>query len=153
VTDDVFLQRNTGAVIWKGDSIQFAFDTMNDALTPDESIKAGFNGNDYLFGMALTANGPECYCWIEKGSATKKGEGGRKYPIAIKKGDGMVSYEIAIPWSELAPLAPKAGKAFRFNFIVWDNDREDEQASYWIGLTPGIAGGNDPSAYRVFVLE
>ena len=154
VTDDVFLQRNTGASIWKGDSIQLAFDTMNDALAPDESVKAGFNGNDHQFGIALTTNGNECYCWLANGVEIKKGEGGRKFPLAIRKGNGAITYELAIPWKELAPLLPKAGNTFRFNFIVWDNDREDErEASYWMGLTPGIAGGQDPSAYRVFVLE
>ena len=153
VTDDVFQQRNTGDSIWKGDSIQFAFDTMNDALAPDESAKAGFNGNDHLFGIALTVNGPECYCWVAKGVEMKKGEGARKFPLVIKRGNGTMTYEIAIPWKELAPLVPKAGRAFRFNFVVNDNDRDnDRNAPYWMALTPGIAGGVDPSAYRVFVL-
>jgi len=36
---------------------------------------------------------------------------------------------------------------------VFDIDSDSQaQAKYWVGLSPGIAGGNDPSAFKTFML-
>ncbi|MBU0608083.1 MAG: hypothetical protein KKI08_09345 [Armatimonadetes bacterium] len=59
---------------------------------------------------------------------------------------------VVLAWEALH-VQPRPGLAFAFSFIVFDMDSPDEkQAAYWLGLTPGIAGGQDPSQYRTFVL-
>jgi hypothetical protein len=149
VADDMHLQRQSGSQIWMDDCFQFAFDTRNDAVNPDLAGKKGYDDNDYNFGMALTSNGPECYCWV----AGQGDAGGRSFPMAIKREGRETIYEVALPWKGLSPLTPKAGQAFGFSFIVFDSDRvEDSQAAYWIGLTEGIANGQDPSLYKTFIL-
>ena len=151
VKDDIHLQRQKGELIWMDDCVQFAFDTMNDDLRPETTGAMGYDAHDYNYGMALTADGPQCYCWVEKGK-TKTG-GSRAFPLAVKRERGETIYELAIPWENLAPLAPTPGKVFGLSFLVFDSDRpEDPKAPYWMGLTPGIANGQDPSAYKKFVL-
>lgn len=72
--------------------------------------------------------------------------------VAVKRTDSETCYELALPWVALK-VKPRPGLAFVFSFIVFDLDSPGEQqASYWLGLTPGIAGGQDPSQYRTFVL-
>ncbi|OGV77493.1 MAG: hypothetical protein A3K19_27945 [Lentisphaerae bacterium RIFOXYB12_FULL_65_16] len=151
VTDDIHMQRQTGGSIWMDDCLQFAVDTKNDALSPETTGRAGYDDSDYNLGLALTASGPACYCWVDRGK-TKK-EGPRAFPLAVKREGSDTVYEVAIPWDSLAPLEPKPGKVFRFSFIVFDSDKtEDSQAAYYMALTPGIAGGQDPSQYKTFVL-
>jgi hypothetical protein len=101
--------------------------------------------------MALTADGPQCYCWVEKGKTNTGGL--RAFPLLIRREGTDTIYELAVPWEDLAPLAPTAGKVFGFSFVVFDSDgTEAPQAPYWMALTPGIANGQDPSAYKKFVL-
>lgn len=103
-------------------------------------------------GMALTSAGPQCYCWVDKGKTEDAGP--RTFPLVVKREGSETVFELAIPWESLAPLEPRPGKAFGFSFVVFDSDcTEDRQAAYGMALTPGIAGGQDPSAYRTFVLE
>ncbi len=151
VADDVHVQRQGADKIWMDDCLQFAFDTLNDALSPQLGGKSGYDDNDYNLAMALTAQGPVCACFVERGSANT--QGARAFPLAIKRVEGETLYEVAIPWENLKPLQPKAGRAFAFSCILFDVDSAAErQAGYWVGLTPGIANGQDPSAYRTFVL-
>ena len=151
VADDLHMQRQRGSLLWMDDCLQFAFDTRNDALSPETTGTAGYDTNDYNYGMALTAAGPQLHCWVERGRTDTGGP--RPFPLAIKRVGGETVYELAIPWAALAPLAPKPGRAFGFSFIAFDSDRtEDRQAAYYMGLSPGIADGQDPSAYRTFVL-
>jgi len=151
VRDDVHLQRQSGSLIWMDDALQFAIDAANDALLPATCGQAGYDGNDLNAGMALTAAGPAFQVWVEKGST--KTAGGRDYPLAIRRQGTETTYEAILPWPALAPLEPRTGRAFGFSLLAFDNDRsEDRQAACRMELTPGIADGQDPSAYRTFVL-
>ena len=150
VLDDKHLQRQNGVNIWMDDCLQFAFDTKNDALSPDLKGKSGYDGDDYNFGMALTAKGSEAWCWVNPNPA-KVGQ--CAFPVSVRREGKETLYELAIPWEQLAPLKPREGQVFGFSFVVFDNDREaDAQAAYWIALTPGVAGGADPSVYKKFML-
>lgn len=151
VRDDVHVQQHSGETIWMNDCLQFALDTRNDALSPEITGHSGYDANDYNFALALTPAGPETYCFVERGDTVSAGP--RNYPLAIKRGNGETCYELAIPWEALRPLAPRAGSALAGSFVIFDVDGPDEkQASYWLGLTPGIANGQDPSCYRTLVL-
>ncbi len=153
VTDDQFIAEVTGTNIWANDSFQLAFDMMNDGISPEVSGVSGYDTNDYEFGIALTPEGPQTFCWIA--SETNKELQGNlmDFPLAIKRvNETTTNYELAIPWENLSPLKPEKGRAFGFNFINLDTDTSKSTAFYWMGLTEGIAEGKDPSYYKTFIL-
>lgn len=74
VKDDQFEQPFSGAEIWRGDSMQFAFDCGNDARP-----RSGYDGNDCEFGAAF---GRSPWCWqavagFESGDAAGTARNGR----------------------------------------------------------------------------
>ncbi len=151
VRDDVHLQRHTGERIWMDDCVQFAFDPLNNALSPSVTGHTGYDGDDSNYGLALTSAGPQSWCWVARGGSDNAGP--RDFPLAIQRRPGATDYELAIPWEHLRPLVPAVGKVLRFSLVVFDVDREDQpQAPCWLGLTGGIANGQDPSQYRAFYL-
>jgi hypothetical protein len=145
VRDDVFFQNETGSNIWRGDSLQIAFNTMNDAR---EGF-AVYSPTDYEFAVALTKGGPTvARLYGPKGVAlgviiTVKAN--------IQRVPGGVAYQVAFPWREIAPLAATKGRIFAFNFIANDNDGGGRR--FWCGLTPGIGDMKNPAAYRKFILK
>ena len=154
VTDDAHIQRQTGDKIWKDDCVQFALNANNDALQHPATGKyhENYNSSDYNYGVALTKDGPLCWCWVDKGTDTGK-DGQRSFPLVVKREDPDTIYEMAIPWRNVAPLGPKQGKVFSFSFIVFDTDNMNESsAPYWLGLTGGIADPANPTLFKKFVL-
>ncbi|HRR96774.1 MAG TPA: sugar-binding protein, partial [Candidatus Ratteibacteria bacterium] len=147
VTDDKFIQENTGTWIWANDSFQIAFDTLNDGkLSPG----SGYKEDDYEFGIALTPVGPQVFQWAGKGA-----EGGRLVASAkliVKRQGDKTIYELSLPWSDLSLLKPEKGRVFGFNFTAIDSDKSGG-AEYWMGLTEGIAGGKNPSLFHNFFLQ
>ncbi len=154
VTDDVFVQEQTGGMIWAGDGFQISFNTLRDALDREISGSAGYLPTDYEYGIALTEEGPYVHCWTAaeiNSHLTGAVEGTQ---LAIKKaGEGVWNYEWAVPWEYLLPLSPESGTVFGFNFNYIDIDRPGGGFVYAMGLTHGIVGGKDPSTFRPFVLE
>ncbi len=144
VTDDVHAQQAVDGDIWRGDSVQLAIDTRNDAQ-PGRN----YDNNDYEYGLALGSEGrPIVWCWqAPPGAAAGPIE---NCPVRIERIDDRTVYRAALPWSRLAPLQPKAGTVFNLNFIVADNDGLGRR--YWIGLSPGIAEAKLPDCFRRFVL-
>jgi len=63
VRDDVFVQERTGSSIWANDSIQLAFDPLNDAVGADFAGSSGYGPDDTEFGVALTPKGPQTFQW------------------------------------------------------------------------------------------
>ena len=146
--DPHHVQTAFGNFLWRGDSLQWAFattDTIPKAVLPkganDKSGVTPFN-----YGLALTKDGTECFRYL--GAA-----GPRHFPCKVTRTGDETFYEIAIPWKELE-YSPASGKRIAFSFIVFDRNSEAEAtAPYHIGLTRGIAGGQDASLYKVIVFE
>ncbi len=145
VRDDIHVpaaQVNRG---WEFDSIQLAFDTLNDA----REKRMEYDGNDREFTLCLSSAGPVAVRQAGvKGRAT--GEVVKGIRCRIVRGEGETRYFAAIPWDELAPLTPLNGRIFGFNFIVNDNDGGGR--GYWLGLTPGIGEMKYPYCFKKFVL-
>ena len=100
----------------------------------------------FNYGLALTKDGTECFRYL--GAA-----GPRHFPCKVTRAGNETFYEVAIPWTELE-YTPASGKRIAFSFIVFDRNSEAEvSAPYYIGLTRGIAGGQDASLYKVIVFE
>ncbi len=145
VHDDTFHQPHTLGDTWRGDSIQLAFDAGNDA----SEGRMEFDANDHEFALALTPDGPQVFRHAgPPGRATGELVPGAR--LEVRRDGTRTRYLATIPWSELAPLRPVAGRMFGFNFIVNDNDGAGRR--YWLGLSPGIGEMKYPYAYRRFLL-
>ena len=139
VWDDVFHQPHDGAEVWRGDSIQIAFDVL----------KKG--SHDYEYGFALTRQGPRAWRWHgELGDVSK-------IALAAKKAPGGLQYEAAIPWECLQPSAataqrvgPESGRRMGFTMLV--NDADEAKREGWIEWTPGIGKSKNPAAYGTLLL-
>lgn len=151
VRDDTFVQERTGSSIWANDSFQLAFDPDNDTTGAVFAGKSGYDEDDREFGIALTPQGVQTFQW----AGTPDGVG-RLVPechLAVTREGDITRYEWAVPWTLVQSRKPQAGDILRFNAVVLDVDQKGKTARYWMGFTPGICGGKDPSVYHSFVLQ
>jgi len=141
-TDDVFSQRYPHIPGWAGDCVQFAFDPLEDRRRGRYAV------DDQEFTAALTVEGPRLARW--RGRSRGALESARLGMVRKAEGGG-VRYEIAIPWNELEPLAPKLRKSFGFTFTLNDNDGKHVKS--YLEWTPGIYRGKDPSSFGQVILD
>jgi len=139
--------------MWQNDSFQITFDTMNDASAAKLSGIPGYDLTDYEFGFALSPKGPQCFCYTAASPNKAIENKVTNSDIVIKRsGKNTMIYELAIPWSTLAPSKPESGKVFRFNFICLDSDKSGQTSLYCMGLSQGIWSGKNPEQFKTFVL-
>ena len=117
VRDDKYVQNETGADLYKGDSIELLLDVdlYGDYYT------AALNSDDYQLGISPGLYEPggeqEAYLWFPSNVAGTRS----KVVIAAFQEDGLYRVEFSIPWS-LFGVTPSAGKHFGFAVSVSDND-------------------------------
>jgi len=115
--DSKFFQRWTDWETFWGDSIQFMID-------PAKTRSRGYGAN-YEFAGAFTVNGPELMLWYAPSSGAEQARELWKDPeFAIERDEAQktTSYKLSLPWSKLAPFAPRKGASFNFMFLANDND-------------------------------
>ncbi len=122
VSDNVHFQPATGGATWMGDGFQFTF--------------GGTQAPLYEILIAKTARGPEVYQLVAPGGGVGPVPGAH---IAIKELAGRLVYEVAIPWTALAPLRGEAGARLPMNFILNDNDGAGRLG--YLECRPGIGNG------------
>ncbi len=143
VTDDEHTNPFQDGQIWQGDSIQFAFDTKNDAIPG-----AGRDNNDYEFGISTSG----LWCWHAPAGKKAPGKPEHIQTEISKSADGKkVIYRLAIPWKELAPLTPEKGQVFGFSMAI--HDRDGNVRNYYMAFGQGIANGKSPAQYKKVYLE
>ncbi len=125
VTDDVFCNKQADGMIWAGDGLQFLIDPMREA-----EEKAG----KYDLGMALGTKGPQAWAWLSASSGTVPGLQ-KDIQVAVKRGDqGNATYEIAIPWTKLAPFKAEVGADLGLTMIVNEDDGNGRKSFIgWFG--------------------
>ncbi len=144
VYDDLYLQTYAGANIWMGDSIQLAFDTLNDKA-------ASFGGDDYEYGYSYTASGLEIQGFLVgtgKTTGTKTTDWVR---IVRDNNNHITRYAIKMPKDELTPMNLKEGTMFGYNICA--NDADILERDSYIQYSGGIADKKNPSAFNTFVLK
>lgn len=151
VRDDIHVnEKYTADSLWAGDSVQFALDPLLNAKEQAMHGKNGLFGDDYFFTAALSHGKPRMFCHLSGSGADWSG-----VTPAIRRDETTRTtvYEIALPWTKLEPLHFGQKTFFGFNFLVMDSDNPAKAPVYWMQLTPGIAGGQKPELYHLFVLE
>jgi hypothetical protein len=141
VTDDLFINDNNAGEIWDGDSIQLAFNLLNDAFN------SGYKRNDreYTIGSSTKVDHPVILCTWPMPAMEIEAQ------LAVKRDKGCITYELALPFKRLSPMKPEPGSVFGFNFVALDADYR--KVDYWMGLTYGICGGKNPSFFKNFILS
>ncbi|MET9021478.1 sugar-binding protein [Actinopolymorpha sp. NPDC004070] len=134
VHDDVQAQPETGERIWAGDGFQF-------------SVAAGMPGESARwdeYGVALTPAGPRMWRWLaaqgQPGEVT-----GVDVAVARDEAKKETTYEVALPWSSLAPLQPD-DRLVSLSFLVNDNDGAGREG--WIEWGSGIGGEKNSALFR-----
>lgn len=147
VYDEKHITPWSGKSIWKGDSIQFAFETTRDAVKRKMLNQTGFIGTDRLYTAALVNGKPEVFV----------NPGGRKSRAEVQmmrdEKQGKTIYRFAIPWSELN-TSPRPGNVIGFALLIADSDWEKRQFQYRLELGRGIDGAfHDPGRLLSLIIE
>jgi len=113
-TDDVFCNPKSDGDIWNGDGIQILADPCR-----EQSEKPG----KYDYAFALGAKGPQAWCYYSADPSSPLGECKDIVVKATPSGQGgTLVYEIAIPWSRLAPFKPAQGRNLGMGLILNEDD-------------------------------
>ncbi|PTY01956.1 hypothetical protein DB346_10930 [Verrucomicrobia bacterium LW23] len=121
--DDIFGKLLTGSKMWMQDGLQFLVD-------PARTSKHKPGKYDYCLGLGI--NGPETFCSLSADAGAPAGDS-PDIRVTVKLSDkpdqapvpgasGNVTYEVAIPWSRLAPFRPAPGRNLGFTLIVNEDD-------------------------------
>lgn len=157
VTDDVFVQDNSGFNTWKGDCLQVGIDTEPSPgreLTGNLLADTG-NRTNVEIDLALTPKGPEVYRTLSP-DATKlpvrlliAGEA----QLAVTRVEGGLRYEAALPWKTVGRAAgpPKDGR-LGFALAVNDMDAPTQLDPKAIGLFNGISPDKNPALFGIVAL-
>jgi len=148
VIDDKHKNEWSNLEAFWGDSIQFGFDPV---LTIEKAY-----GEIYEFLAARNMEGNYLYRWFMPwklfGKPKRAGWGQQlgSECCRIEPKPGGMEYWLSIPWKELAPFEPAAGKRFGFSFIV--NDADDGRRDKWISWGGNIGWEKDPSNWATITL-
>ncbi|MEI8340001.1 MAG: sugar-binding protein [Verrucomicrobiota bacterium] len=115
VTDDIAGKIQPDDSLWAGDGLQFLIDPMRES-----SEKVG----KYDYSIGIGKNGPAAWCNLSADSGAPTGKV-QDMLIGAKrssKGAGSVTYELAIPWSRVAPFKPAPGADLGFTMVLNEDD-------------------------------
>ncbi|WP_214630662.1 DUF7594 domain-containing protein [Paenibacillus agaridevorans] len=135
IKDDIHAYPATDVNMWNNDSIQFA-------------ISNGLPGEDtryYEYGISQTSAGPQIYRWISPADVTKGLVTNGQVQVSRDEEGKLTTYELALPWSELAPVQTKSG-VMSFSLLVNENDGNLRRG--YIEWGGGIGDGKAPSKFR-----
>ncbi len=129
VTDDVMSFVNEDASIWNQDGLQIMIDPYRDS-----DSKPG----KYEYGVAIGKKGPQMWIYSVADQAIKLGDTKDiKFAISTdEKNKNVLNYEIAIPWSHLAPFKPGAGKDLGLATIINEDDGSGRKS--FMGFFGGV---------------
>jgi hypothetical protein len=147
VTDDVYVQTQTGETLFRGDSVELLFDTNLAGDFDDTTL----NGDDYQLGLSAGANRitPEAYLWFPTGQR------GRAEVLLIPRPDGAnhgYLIEAGIPWTLLA-VAPVPGTQLGFALSSSDNDTPASAEQQSMLSTEASRRLTDPTTWGTLVLD
>ncbi len=104
VTEHVFNNPMPDDMLWAQDGLQFIVD-------PARSEREKPGKYDYSMGLSHASGKGKAWCHLSGNTATSTGEV-KDIIVATRRaadGTGGMTYEIAIPWSRMAPFQPTEG--------------------------------------------
>jgi lysophospholipase L1-like esterase len=136
VRDDEHLQHESPGMMWSQDMLQVAF-MMEEKGKPWARYEFGF-------GSYADHDAAVPYCAVPKDAAEMR--------FASRRDAATCTYEVAIPWSRLAPFTADVTKHFRLSFCVGDGDPQPGKGYNYLAWTPGIAYGKNPFDMAIVTL-
>lgn len=146
VEDDRHHQPFYGWNLWKGDSIQIGFDPLNERNVQE------YSGNQHEIGFALLED-RRSIAWRWHGRRGQWPHEMAAVDVVVRRDDGrgQTVYEAAVPWSELAPMAPAITPVVGVG--VTFNDADTEPREVFHETSPGaMTEGKHPEMFRRLVL-
>jgi len=115
VTDDIAGGLQEDSMLWAMDGLQFLVDPCRGL---DESV------GKYDYQMAVGKKGPEAWCSLSADAGAPNGEAKDIIVAYKRKGDGTgaITYEVAIPWTRLAPFKPRFDADLGLSMILNEDD-------------------------------
>ncbi len=150
VKDDVFVQTQSGSLLYLGDSLELIFDTQ---LGTDSGSTVQ-SSDDYQLGISpgglTTGNNPppQSYRWYP---GSLRGVPSGLSIASVKLSDGY-AVEAAIPWSALG-VTPSGGNTFGFAFSVSDNDAVGTAQQQTLVSSIGTRKLTNPTTWGVLLLD
>ncbi|MCX7046849.1 MAG: hypothetical protein NTX50_15345 [Candidatus Sumerlaeota bacterium] len=124
VIDDVFCGTKSDGDVWNQDGLQFLVD-------PGRAGGEKMGYYDYFLGLGT--KGPQFWCGSTASPNAPVGEV-KDAKLEIKRGaNGNADYEVAIPWSRLAPFTPAPNADLGLALIVNDDDGAGRNFMSWFG--------------------
>ena len=141
--DDVFIPQSNLGSFWNGDTISFQIDPRPDVTDASIIPEKRDLRQIHTFDVGLSKDGPTVR---------------RKYPTlakpaglietvkaAIRPIQGGIIYELAIPWTELAPLHPQIGGWMGFSIVFYEDDGAGQEThTNWFGGCGGNGLAREP---------
>ncbi len=149
VVDDVYVQTQSGALLYKGDSLEILFDAD---LRGDFSVKS-LNGDDIQLGLSLgnpTTGSPAAQAHIWYPSRLGGTPGGVR--LAGKLTSNGYAIEAAIPWTTLT-ASGVAGNRYGVAVSVSDNDTPNTADQQSLIASVGTRRLTDPTTWGTLTLD
>ena len=122
VVDNAFVGNGSDGELWKQDGLQFLADPRRQG-----GEKMGY----YDCSLGLGTKGGQMWCHSTASPDVMTGEV-KDARVAVKRGPGgNADYEVAIPWSRLAPFKPVVGGDLGMGLIVNDEDGSGRRFLGW----------------------
>lgn len=135
VRDDVHVQNEKAADIWRGDSIQLAIQYPGNPAFLEIGAAQGADGQIHRPVWTVP---------------TGLNIGSEDFDVACKDIPGGLRYELALPYGKFGLTDAIREKGFRFNLIVNDNDGTLREG--FIRIAPGLGETKDAAAFPVLRL-
>lgn len=129
VIDDKHVQEHSGALIWRGDSVQLAIQRPGD----NEVVE---------LAITLTSDGVQAWCHQ---AAEQALVGAWTHPATAHRQGDRTNYRLFVPFEVLGLEHPVGNTPFRFAFIV--NEDDGQGRVRWLHWFEGIGKSKNPSEY------
>jgi hypothetical protein len=127
VTDDIAGGQQDDNMLWAQDGLQFLVDPCRGL---DENV------GKYDYSIGIGKKGLRAWCDLTADPGAPNGVASDIKLSAKRKGDGSgsITYEIAFPWSRLAPFKPGPGADLGLTMILNEDDGKGRQSFMgWFG--------------------
>lgn len=149
-----FVQNSTTcAEIWRGDSVQFGFDPLKNAMPDTEK----YQDDDFEYAVSLLNGQPAIYRQYASSAvhdsllkSTGELKNGTEVQSAVRILPDRTIYEIAFTPRAVSPFKLKAGSSMRWNILVNLNNGKGRIG--YLELTDGIGGKKRPGQFMDLVL-